>query len=225
MRAWPGSAHCPSFLAGSILVAGVWPSPVPTAPNHKEDLMNRICSALLMAGLMFAASYARFPMEKHKDSDKPAIVADPSAATLVIMRETRYAYDVIVPNYVDGAPIGMTKRRCYFVTKVTPGLHWVSVAAITRDIAKITFEAGKVYYLRVILMPGPSPFGPACLWDVVAPEFFQKHLEDMVYLTVDPEAKMGPMAPAKLEEDKADFEKKSRDEPARVKNILEYRGY
>lgn len=79
---------------------------------------------------------------------KPAIVPDPDAATLVIIRDTSFGGAIGFSHYLDRKFIGETKANSYFLSKVPPGHHYVVISTENTCVADFEFQPGKVYYLR-----------------------------------------------------------------------------
>ena len=89
-------------------------------------------------------------------------------------------------------------------------------------VAKITFEAGKVYYLfwRIMPMAGLLLF-PNDSRDFV--EWRDKNKVDYLVFKPDPED-MQELDPKKVEKAKAEYEEQLTEDPERHKAEVEYRG-
>jgi len=183
--------------------------------------MKRVLSTAVVLPLLFLASCVGFGMLEQENRSEPK--ADSDKALLVVMRTTSYGFGVVMNSYVDGKYIGRTKGKCYYFTKLDPGEHWVMGESENRAVAKMTFEAGKVYYLEQLVVIGIMKARTG--WHPRDPEYFRGQLPELTYLVVDPNSPQEDMDADDLAEDKQNHEKEIKKDPERHKNTLEYQGY
>lgn len=181
--------------------------------------VNKVYALFLLP--LFLMSCGNFYMIEQKT--RPEIKADMENATLVIYRGTNFGFAVTIDNFVDKQFVGQTKGKSYFIAKVSPGEHYVIGASENNCCAKITFEAGKVYYLLQGIYPGVMFARTGYAGS--DPESFEKDVSDLAYFVYD----TGKGAPT-LEEDTykqtiADHEKESQEEPDRHKDTANLKGY
>jgi len=156
---------------------------------------------------------------------KPALGARPEAATLAIVRTTSTGFGVTMDNYLDGKMIGQTRGRCYFLTDVPAGTHYVVGTAENTAVARLSLESGRVYALRQALYPGVmkarTGYEP-----LTAAEARQEMADGSCDYREYDRAKPGPdMDAADYKEAVDDFEKEVREDPSRHKDTLEYKGF
>ena len=184
--------------------------------------MRRVVSALVLLPLVMLVSCAGgFKMVKQESRVEPT--ADPEKATLVIMRTTMYGFAVVMNSYVDGKYIGQTKGKCYFTTKVDPGEHWLIGACENRAVAKVTFEAGKMYYFEQLVIIGVMKARTG--WEPRDQAYFSQQLPELTYITPEPGFVGEDMEADDLQEDMDNFEKEVVKDPERHRNTLEYKGF
>lgn len=168
---------------------------------------------------------ARVKMLMEKSDETPVIAPVEGKALLVMMRITSYGFAMITDNYIDGKWIGQTKKKCYYLTEIEPGDHYLQCAYDEDDISseKITFEAGKIYFFSQALFPtGPWSAGMAIApkTDVEARE----QLPECQYLVVGDD----PGEDLEAEDYKEaleEFEEQVKEDPDSKKNTAEYKGY
>jgi hypothetical protein len=151
---------------------------------------------------------------------KPAISAKSNKALLVIIRTTSYGWGSIVNNYLDGKMIGQTQGKMFFITEVTPGVHYVISHADNADTARLKFESGKLYLLQQGIYPGwniTTRFSP-----ITSDEFAQQ-VKEATYVVYDTQHPGKDMSEKDLKEAKNDFEKEVKS--GEHKDILQIRGY
>jgi hypothetical protein len=151
---------------------------------------------------------------------KPAISAKSNKALLVIIRTTSYGWGSIVNNYLDGKMIGQTQGKMFFITEVTPGVHYVISHADNTDTARLKFESGKLYLLQQGIYPGwniTTRFSP-----ITSDEFAQQ-VKEATYVVYDTQHPGQDMSEKDLKEAKNDFEKEVKS--GEHKDILQIRGY
>jgi hypothetical protein len=156
---------------------------------------------------------------------KPIIAPKTEKAVLVIVRTTSFGGAVTIENYLDRHMIGQTKGKSYFITDVNPGQHYIMSHAENWVVARITFEAGRIYFLDQGIYPGiwmaRTGFSP-----MTAEEGMKQINESGCdYRVLNAQDPGEDMSETDYDEAKSDFEKEVKEDPARHKNTLEYRGY
>lgn len=162
-----------------------------------------------------------------KQDTQPEIKADPEKAVLVIYRGTSFGGGIDIENYIDKKFIGQTEGKSYFISKVDPGSHYLVGASENNACAKITLEAGKIYYVMQGIYPGVMRARTG--FSASNPEDFTKdQKEGMDYLLYTPPASTDDLP--SIDEDKyketvADFEKELVSDPSKNKDMVELKGY
>ncbi len=158
-----------------------------------------------------------------KVAARPEISTDPSKATLVIYRMTSYGFVKEIHNYLDKAYIGTTKGKCYFVTKVDPGVHYVIGDAENKACAKINVEAGKVYYLNQSIFMGIMSARTGFIGGTLKEFEEQKNEMDCEIIN---SAEKGPALDDKdYKETVADFDKEDKEDPKKHEDTDNLKGY
>jgi hypothetical protein len=135
---------------------------------------------------------------------KPAISAKPDKAVLVIIRTTSFGSGFVIDNYLDGKMIGQTQGKMFFVTDVTPGVHYVISHADNTDTARVKFEHGKIY----------SP---------MTTEDFVQQVKEATYVVYDRQHPGDDMSDKDFKEAREDFEKEVKN--GEHKDTLQIKGY
>jgi len=151
---------------------------------------------------------------------KPAISAKSNKALLVIIRTTSFGSGYVVDNYLDGTMIGQTQGKMFFITDVTPGVHYVVSHADNTDTARLKFESGKIYLLQQGIFPGwniTTRFSP-----VTVDEFAQQ-VKEATYVVYDTQHPGKDMSDKDFKEAKEDFEKEAKG--GEHKDVLQIKGY
>ena len=151
---------------------------------------------------------------------KPAISAKPSKALLVIIRTTSFGWSNIVNNYLDGKMIGQTQGKMFFITEVTPGVHYVISHADNTDAARLKFETNKIYLLQQGIFPGwniTTRFSPITTGE------FAKEVQETKFVVYDTQHPGKDMSEKDLKEAKEDFEKEAKG--GEHKDVLQIKGY
>ena len=177
---------------------------------------------LLIAGFLTACGG---PKHMVTMETKPRIAPKPDKAVLVIVRTTSIGFAVAFNNYLDGKFIGQTQGKCYFITEVTPGTHYVMANAENWAAARIKFEANRVYFLHQLVTMGVwkarTGFSVLSVQDAMQ----QINESGCDYRVYDRKNPAEDMSSKEFEEIKADFEKEVKEDPGRHKDTLEYRGF
>ena len=176
---------------------------------------------LIISFIFLLAGCATTHMVKHEKA--PDAIFQPDKATLVIIRESWFGFAMVFWNYLDGKLIGETKGQTYFVTPVTPGLHYVVVAVENKGIAHFNFKPGKTYFLREGVIMGnwrarTSGFYP------MTPEEAAKAMKDCTYLEYDSQTGQEDMDPKLYQQAIDEYHKEVKENPAGFKDILKYDG-
>jgi hypothetical protein len=151
---------------------------------------------------------------------KPSISAKADKSVLVIIRTTSFGWGNVVDNYLDGKMIGQTQGKMFFITEVTPGVHYIMSHADNTDTARLKFEAGKIYLLQQGIYPG---------WNIVTrfspmtTEEFAKEVQEASFVVYDTQRPGKDMSDKDLKEAKDDFEKEVKQ--GEHKDILQIKGY
>jgi hypothetical protein len=151
---------------------------------------------------------------------KPAISAKSNKALLVIIRTTSFGSGYVVDNYLDGKMIGQTQGKMFFITEVTPGVHYVISHADNTDTARLKFESGKIYLLQQGIFPGwniTTRFSP-----ITVDEFAQQ-VKEATYVVYDTQHPGKDMSDKDFKEAKDDFEKEVKN--GEHKDVLQIKGY
>jgi hypothetical protein len=151
---------------------------------------------------------------------KPAISAKSNKALLVIIRTTSFVWGNIVNNYLDGKMIGQTQGKMFFVTEVTPGVHYVISHADNTDTARLKFETNRIYLLQQGIFPGwniTTRFSPMTI------EEFAKEVQEANFVVYDTQHPGKDMSEKDFKEAKDDFEKEVKS--GEHKDILQIKGY
>jgi hypothetical protein len=161
-----------------------------------------------------------------KQETQPEIKADPEKAVLVIYRGTVFGGAVAISNYIDKQFIGQTQGKSYFISKVDPGNHYLIGESENNACAKITLEAGKIYYVMQGIYPGVMFARTG--FSASNPEDFtkdQKEGMDFLVYTPLPSADDIPSIEEEYKETIEDFEKELVEDPAKHKDMVELKGY
>ncbi len=167
-----------------------------------------------------------------KNESRPEIKADPHKATIVIYRATPFNSSVTIDNFIDNTFIGQTQGKSYFITKVNPGSHYLVGASENNACAKITVEAGKVYYILQEVFQGvlQEMFIGARIartgFSGKTPDDFAKDQKDLTYFSILADAIEFPtMKEVEYEETCADFDKEAAEDPERHKDMVNLQGF
>ena len=167
---------------------------------------------------------------------KPPIHGTKSGkATLIIIRPTNWGGSTgaitiggghVISNYLDKKMIGQTRGKCFFVTEVKPGSHYIMAVSQNTAVARLNFEAGKTYILQQLLFPSLNPFKniPRTSFTPMTTKDFQKENKDADFLVYDTQHPGDDMQDKDFQEAKRDFEKEVKEDPGRHKDTLQYRG-
>ncbi len=200
----------------------------------KRTIMKRFMVCILFIVPFFLSACGGYHMIA-KD-DKPAIASKSGKAMLVIIRPTKWGGSVgtitiggghIVTNYLDAKMIGQTHGKSYFITEVKPGTHYIMAQSENIAVARLHFEAGKIYILQQLLFPGFNPLKkvPRTGFAPMTADDFVKEIKDADYLVYDTAHPGEDMSQKDFQEAKADFEREVKEDPARHKDTLGYKGY
>jgi hypothetical protein len=171
-----------------------------------------LCGALLLVSACTA-------MVMVQQSAVPEVKPDAGKVTLVLFRCKSMGGMVTVTNYVDGKFLGQTKGKSYYVATVEPGAHHLVAIGDSKNVCKVTLEAGKVYYVRQ-----DTPMGQP-IFIGSEPGEFEKEKGEMDYLVRDaaqPEPVLEPETQQKLV---ARYEEDVQKDPNRFKDMLELKGF
>ena len=139
---------------------------------------------------------------------KPAISAKSNKALLVIIRTTSFGSGYVVDNYLDGKMIGQTQGKMFFITDVTPGVHYVLSHADNTDTARLKFESGRIYLLQQGIysrLEHNTRFSPMTVDD------FAQQVKEATYVVYDTQHPGKDMSEKDLKEAKDDFDEGSQE--------------
>lgn len=88
----------------------------------------------------------------------PDLTAPPDKARICILRTSRLGAAIHVWTFADDRLLGVTRGRTYVVADLEPGTYTIWSKAENVSAKKMSFEAGKTYFIRQVLLPG---FGKA----------------------------------------------------------------
>ncbi|HEX2957427.1 MAG TPA: DUF2846 domain-containing protein [Chitinispirillaceae bacterium] len=180
---------------------------------------------LTVSSLLFFTSCG--PEIMVKQDAQPEIKADSEKAVLVIYRGTSFGAAIDIENYIGKQFIGQTEGKSYFISKVDPGTHYLVGASENNACAKITLEAGKIYYVMQGIYPGVMKARTG--FSASNPEDFTKdQKEGMDYLQYSQPASADDIPSIDEEEYKetiADYEKEIVDDPSKNKDMVELKGF
>lgn len=185
-------------------------------------LRNAVLCAVVLAAGAFAGK--DFVMAKAKGD--PSFTPKEGKALLLVMRTTSYAFAMPTDNFIDAKWIGQTKKKSYYLADVEPGTHYVNCAWDNKLVAteKVTFEAGKIYFLVQVLWP-TGPFSTGLAIGGMSDKDVRGEIGECKFLQVDPDD-MGEELPADVYKKAVDeFEKECTEDPKKHKEMLEYQGY
>jgi hypothetical protein len=151
---------------------------------------------------------------------KPAISAKPDKAVLVIIRTTSFGSGFVIDNYLDGKMIGQTQGKMFFVTDVTPGVHYVISHADNTDTARVKFEHGKIYILQQGIYPG---WRATTRYSPMTTEDFVQQVKEATYVVYDRQHPGDDMSDKDFKEAREDFEKEVKN--GEHKDTLQIKGY
>jgi hypothetical protein len=178
--------------------------------------------ALMLALLLVGCS----PKHMVTMDIKPPLAARPDMALLIIVRTTSmYGGGEVFDNYLDGKMIGQTAGKGYFMTDIAPGSHYIMAHAQNWVVARMNFEAGKVYILNQWVIYGFPRARTG--FSAMTAEDSMKHISERGsdYFMYNKSTPGEDMSARDFEELKNNFEKEVKEEPDRHKDTLEYRGY
>ncbi len=158
-----------------------------------------------------------------KQDTSPQISADPAKATLVIYRSTSYGWAKEIYNYIDKTFIGATKGKCYFVSKLEPGDHYLIADAENKACAKINVEAGKVYFVQQNIFMGVMSARTG--FQGSNPQDFDGQKKELTYVILNPEEKAPTLEEKDYNETVKDFEKENKEDPKKHEDTNNLKGY
>ena len=160
-----------------------------------------------------------------EEATAPAEIArDEARAILVIHSNTNFhIFKGVWDYFVDNKHIGQDKKNSYFITAVEPGEHWIffSIKDKIMNTGKITFEAGKIYYVLRKAVPG------GCIMTTQSPEQFAAYLkeDEPLYLTYKPDDDLPELDEDDIADEKEEFEEEAQEDPEKHADVLDYTGY
>lgn len=183
--------------------------------------MKRITFFIVMAAALLMTSCGS--MQMVESTQQPVIKASADKALLVILRTTRYGGGKVIDNFVDGKFIGQTRSKSYFVAQIDPGVHYIISQAENQGSAKINFEAGKTYFLTQLIFPGFWSARTGFAADSV--KYFHEQLPELTYYVLNIEGEVPVLSEEDYKQVVADYEKESKEDPERFKDITNIQGF
>lgn len=158
-----------------------------------------------------------------KLDEGPALISTPDQATLVIIRETFYGSGVVFGTYLDGTLIGETIGKDYFITLVSPGSHYVVIAAENTGVAHFDFKAGQTYFLGQGVTMGvwlvrTSGFYPMSI------EASESAMKACNYTVYDPQKGGEDMDPQLYQQAINEYLNEVKSNPDGFKDMIDYKG-
>ncbi|MSQ82105.1 MAG: hypothetical protein EXR77_04195 [Myxococcales bacterium] len=160
----------------------------------------------------------------HKDF-KPAPAAEAGRATLLIIRTTSFGWGITIDEFLDGKMTGQTRGRCFFMTDVPLGSHYVIGDAENKAVARINFQAAKIYALSQGIYPGfwKARTGFSAMSAAEAKrEMADSSCDYREYNAAKPGQ---DMEANDYKEAIDDFEKETKEDPDRHKDTFNYKGF
>lgn len=182
--------------------------------------MKRITFFVVMVMALLVTSCGSMQMKE--STQKPVLKASADKALLVIFRTTVYGGSKVIDNFIDQKFIGQTRSKSYLVAQVDPGVHYVVSDAENKGSAKINFEAGKTYFLTQLIFPGFMSARTGFKADKIA--YFHEQLPEMTYYVLNIEGEVPALSDEDYKEVVADYERESKEDPERFKDIVEIEG-
>ena len=142
-------------------------------------------------------------------------------SALVVARTTVFGGAIEFDTYLDQKMIGVTQRKGFFITEVTPGSHYVISKAENMEPAKISFEPERVYYLQQV--PRMGIWRARVSNAVLTPEELLSTLDDGCKLMVyDPKDPGEDLSDKDFKEAVADYERELKE--GLHQDVTAYRG-
>jgi len=182
----------------------------------------RHCLAFAIPALLLVLSACAPGRHMIAIDTRPSLTTKSDTAMLVIVRTTIAYGGYGINNYLDGKLIGQTQGKCYFMTEVRPGTHYLMSRADNIDTARLTFEAGRIYFLQQGIYPG---WNAAARFSPMTPDEAKMEIQEASYLVYDAQMPGSDLSVKDYDKAKDAFEKENREDPTLHKDILDYRGY
>ena len=182
--------------------------------------MKRILTAVLFFALVLSGCATT---QMIRPDQAPELAAQPDSALLVIVRDTFLGSGIVFWNYLDGAFIGETMGRTYFLTHVPPGEHCVVAATENTGVACLDFETGKKYFLRQGVTMGMWRARTSGFFPMTADEA-QKAIGKCTYMALDSSKTFPDMDPVLYQKALDEYNAGIKEDPESYKEILEYKG-
>jgi hypothetical protein len=181
-------------------------------------------AAFLFAVALFSIAYGAKPKHMADAKAPDTIEPDPDKAVLVMHSNTNFHLMKMVHDYFIGDKfIGQDKKNTWFITKVDPEQQYLffTIKEKIYNTGKITFEAGKIYYVLRKSVPGGS------IMTTQTPDDFAQYLKETEtqYRIFKPGSKIPELDKDDIEEAKEEFEEEAKEDPDKHKDVLEYKGY
>jgi hypothetical protein len=154
-------------------------------------------------------------------AQKPDFNSESNAMLVIIRNQTLPV--IVIWNYLDNKLIGETKGKMYFVTKVSPGLHYVIAKSENTTVIQMDFKAGKAYYLHQDIWPGfwRANTGLSVMSQIEA----ANAMNDCEYWEYNLKNTGEDLDPAKYEQGIKDYNADLKKNLIAYKSFLEHPGY
>jgi hypothetical protein len=152
--------------------------------------------------------------------DKTPALKSENDATLVIVRLSRGG---AIRNFLDNKLIGESKRKTYFVTKVSPGEHYVVTGGENTAVVQMNFKTGKVYFLEQDIWPGAWSANAG--YSVLTKDEAVKAIKECELWAYDKNNPGEDVDPSTYVEAIRDYNIDIKARPNEYKPFLEYQGY
>jgi hypothetical protein len=191
----------------------------------KKSIMGKCMFLVLLAMPVFLMACAAGTVHMIDQDMKPKIAVKPDKAVLVIVRTTSFGWAMVIDTYIDGKMIGQTRGKSYFIADVTPGKHYVMAKAENIAAARINFQDGSIYFLDQGIYMGVWKARTGFSIMTAEEALKQINEEGCDYRVYDTNNPGEDLDPEDYQETKDDHEKEIKEDPARHKDTLEYKGY
>jgi hypothetical protein len=175
--------------------------------------------AVFLLLFVFAGCSAKHMLVVDKKSD----IKSGKDATLVIVGDKFFGPAETIRNYLDNKLIGEIKSKTYFVTKVSPGQHYVVAAVGNVTVYQMNFKAGKVYFLRQDVWPGFWKANAG--YSAMTKDEALKAIKECEYREYDKNNPGEDIDPATYAKGINDYNLDVKKRPDEYKPFIEYQGY
>lgn len=183
--------------------------------------MKRVLFLMICVGILSGCSPVKTNMLKPEQS--PKIVSSSDMALLVIIRDSSFGEEHHFLNYLDGKFIGETIGKTFFITNISPGIHYIVSETENTGVAKLNFIAGKKYFLRQGVVFGILRLRTTGFFPITAEEA-QKVIPGCTYLQLDANKTFPDMKPDNYKKAIEEYQFGLNNNHDGYKELLEYKG-